>query len=122
MATDATGYIKHHLTNLTYGKLPAGYQRTDYDGNVVELEQATWTMANSSQEAADMGFWAFHVDSLGWSIGLMLVLMWMFRSAAKKASLAVPKECRVLSSSLSIYQRHRKRIIPRHQPIGGRLH
>ena len=26
-------YIVHHLTNLTYGKLPEGYER--YDGSVV---------------------------------------------------------------------------------------
>ena len=26
-------YIVHHLTNLTYGKLPAGFER--YDGSVV---------------------------------------------------------------------------------------
>jgi len=26
-------YIVHHLTNLTYGKLPGGYER--YDGRVV---------------------------------------------------------------------------------------
>ena len=30
-------YIIHHLTNLTYGKLPGGYERVDYDGpNLLE--------------------------------------------------------------------------------------
>lgn len=88
MAGDATGYIKHHLTNLTYGKLPAGYVREGENGG--ELQEATWTFAHSTQEAADMGFWAFHVDSLGWSIALMLLLMAIFGGAAKKASTAVP--------------------------------
>jgi F-type H+-transporting ATPase subunit a len=27
-----SGYILHHLTNLTYGKLPAGYERLDTQG------------------------------------------------------------------------------------------
>jgi len=49
MAGDATGYIKHHLTNLTYGKLPAGYVREGENGG--ELSEATWTFAQSTQEA-----------------------------------------------------------------------
>lgn len=90
MAGDATGYIKHHLTNLTYGKLPAGYQRQHEDGSIEELTQATWTFAHDGQEAADMGFWAFHVDSLGWSIGLAVLLMFVFGRAAKRASTDTP--------------------------------
>ena len=31
------GYIQHHLTNLTYGKLPAGYERLDESGHVHEV-------------------------------------------------------------------------------------
>jgi F-type H+-transporting ATPase subunit a len=57
----ATEYITHHIQNMTWGQLPAGYERAD--GHV--LEQATWTLAHSAQEARDMGFWAFHLDSLG---------------------------------------------------------
>lgn len=90
MAGDATGYIKHHLTNLTYGKLPAGYQRQHEDGSIEELTQSTWTFAHDGQEAADMGFWAFHVDSLGWSIGLAVLLMFIFGRAAKRASTDTP--------------------------------
>lgn len=90
MAGDATGYIKHHLTNLTYGKLPAGYQRQHEDGSIEELTQATWTFAHDGQEAADMGFWAFHVDSLGWSVGLAVLLMFIFGRAAKRASTDTP--------------------------------
>ena len=57
MASSTAEYIEHHLTNLTYGQFPDG----------------SWGFAHSAEEAASMGFWAFHVDSLGWSIGLGLL-------------------------------------------------
>ncbi len=50
-AHTSTEYIKHHLQNLTYGQLPAGYQRAD--GEV--LQQPAWTLAHSAQEAKDFG-------------------------------------------------------------------
>jgi len=81
-----TGYIQHHLQNMAYGELPIGYERAD--GSV--LEQATWTLAHSTQEAADMGFWAVHLDTLGWSIGLGLIFSWVFSRAAKNATTGVP--------------------------------
>ena len=90
MAGNSQEYISHHLTNLTYGKLPAGYVRHDADGTETELTEATWTMAHSGQEAADMGFTAVHVDSLGWSFGLGAMLMFLFWRAAKRATTAVP--------------------------------
>ena len=90
MAGNSQEYISHHLTNLTYGKLPAGYVRHEADGSEHELAHDTWTMAHSKQEAADMGFSAIHVDSMGWSIGLGLLIMWIFRSAAKRATTGIP--------------------------------
>ncbi|MGH1472062.1 MAG: F0F1 ATP synthase subunit A [Cellvibrionaceae bacterium] len=86
-----TGYIQHHLQNLTYGKLPAGYERHDADGTVHVLENATWTIAHSSQEAVDMGFMAIHLDTMAWSIALGLLFTFLFVRAAKKATLGVPK-------------------------------
>ncbi len=80
-------YIVHHLTNLTYGKLPGGFER--YDGSVVP-EGGAWTMAHGGSEASAMGFNAIHVDSMIWSIGLGIVFCWMFRSLAKKAETGVP--------------------------------
>lgn len=80
-------YIVHHLTNLTYGKLPGGYER--YDGSVV-ADGGAWVMAHGGGEAAAMGFTAIHVDSMMWSIGLGIVFCWLFRSIAKKASSGVP--------------------------------
>jgi len=90
MAGNSQEYISHHLTNLTYGKLPAGYVRHNEDGSETELTEATWTMAHTKQEAADMGFSAIHVDSMGWSFGLGALIMFLFWRAAKKASTSVP--------------------------------
>ncbi|MFV8818895.1 F0F1 ATP synthase subunit A [Haliea sp. E17] len=80
-------YIVHHLSNLTYGKLPAGYER--YDGSIVG-DGGVWTMAHGGVEASAMGFTAIHVDSMLWSIGLGIIFCRLFRSVAKKASSGVP--------------------------------
>jgi F-type H+-transporting ATPase subunit a len=84
-----SSYIQHHLTNMTYGKLPAGYVRESEHG-IETLQQDTWTLASSATEAKDMGFMAVHVDTLGWSIFLGLVFFLTFRSVAKKAHTGVP--------------------------------
>ena len=67
-------YIKHHLQNLTFGQHPDG----------------TWGIAHGAAEAKEMGFWAFHLDTLGWSFFLGLAFIWLFRKAAKTASTGVP--------------------------------
>ena len=74
MAGSSTEYIKHHLTNLTFGNHP----------------EHGWSFAHTAEEAQEMGFWAFHVDSLGWSIALGLIFCLVFRSIAKKADSGVP--------------------------------
>lgn len=92
MAADTpVEYIQHHLQNLTYGKLPAGYERVDpYTQDVTVLDEASWTMARSATEAADMGFMAFHVDTLGWSLTMGLVFLVLFRMVAKRATSGQP--------------------------------
>ena len=70
----SVGYITHHLTNLTFGQTADG----------------SWGFAHSAQEAADMGFFAFHVDSLIFSFGLGLFFLWVFRRAALRASADTP--------------------------------
>ena len=80
-------YIVHHLTNLTYGKLPEGFER--HDGDTVAAG-GEWTFAHGADEIAAMGFNAGHVDSLGWSIGLGLVFCMLFRWAAVRASADAP--------------------------------
>ena len=80
-------YIVHHLTNLTYGKLPAGFERED--GSIIG-DGGAWVMAHGGDEAAAMGFNAIHVDSMLWSIGLGVVFCWLFRRVAKKAETGTP--------------------------------
>lgn len=73
-AITSTDYIKHHLQNLTFGKT--------HDG--------TWGLAHSAEEAAEMGFWAIHLDSMAWSVGLGVLFLLLFRSVARKATTGVP--------------------------------
>lgn len=86
MANTPAEYIQHHLQNLTYGKLPAGYTRAD--GSVVD--QTTWTIAQSAAEARDMGFMAIHLDTMGWSLAMGLLFILVFRLAAARATEGVP--------------------------------
>ena len=67
-------YIKHHLTILTFGNHP------DHG----------WMLAGTAEEAKEMGFWAVHVDTVFWSIGLASLFAFYFYKAAKKASAGVP--------------------------------
>ena len=83
-------YISHHLLNLTYGKLPAGYERVGYDGHSQVLESAEWTLAHSATEAADMGFMAIHLDTIGWSLFLGVLFCWSFGRVAKSVTAGVP--------------------------------
>ena len=73
-AETASGYIQHHLQNLTFGRLA--------DGN--------WGFAHTAAEEKEMGFWAFHVDTLGWSVALGALFILIFRMAAKKATSGQP--------------------------------
>ena len=77
MASDSlttTGYIKHHLQNLTYGQHPDG----------------TWGVAHGATEAREMGFWAIHLDTMFWSVVLGALFLWLFTKAARKASADTP--------------------------------
>lgn len=67
-------YIQHHLTNLTFGRFPDGH----------------WGLAHSAADAKEMGFWALHLDSMFWSIGLAVLVSWFFYKAARSASSGVP--------------------------------
>lgn len=82
----ASEYIQHHLTNLTYGKLPAG--AADCDGHI--LEEAHWGFAHCASEAGAMGFNAIHVDSMLWSIGLGALFLIIFYSVARGVTAGVP--------------------------------
>jgi F-type H+-transporting ATPase subunit a len=82
----SNSYLQHHLQNLVLGKLPEGYERAD--GHA--LDQATWTLAHSPQEALDMGFWSINVDTMGWSIFLGIVFCFLFHRVAKKSHSGAP--------------------------------
>jgi F-type H+-transporting ATPase subunit a len=67
-------YIAHHIQNLTYGQ--------HLDGS--------WGIAHSPKEAQEMGFWAINLDSMGWSIFLGVLFLWVFRKVAKSVSVENP--------------------------------
>ncbi|MFN3594857.1 MAG: F0F1 ATP synthase subunit A, partial [Thiobacillaceae bacterium] len=63
-------YIQHHLQNLAFGQRPDG----------------TWGLAHSAEEAQAMGFWSLHLDTLGVSIVLGVLFLYLFRKAAVNAT------------------------------------
>ena len=65
-------YIQHHLTNWVCGK----------------TESYGWTC--DPHHANEMGFWAFHIDSLGWSVFLGVVFILLFRWGIPKLSTEAP--------------------------------
>ncbi len=73
-ALTPTGYIQHHLQNLVVGFHP----------------ENGFSLAKSSEEAAAMGFWAIHLDSMFWSVGLGALFLFIFKKAADRATSGVP--------------------------------
>ncbi len=67
-------YIRHHLQNLTFGQHADG----------------SWGLAHSAEQAQAMGFWAFNVDTMFWSLILGIAFYILFRTVAKKANSGVP--------------------------------
>jgi len=74
-AISSADYIKHHLTNWTYGKFP---------------ETGEWGVAHTAAEAKSMGFMAIHVDTMMWSLITGFIFLYFFAHAAKAASAGVP--------------------------------
>mgnify|MGYP000019777003 FL=1 len=72
MAKELTtqSYIDHHLTNLTCGQLKDGGWSCD------------------PHDVENMTFWAFHVDSLFWSIFLGGLFLFLFKTAIPKNATA----------------------------------
>ncbi|HRH80837.1 MAG TPA: F0F1 ATP synthase subunit A [Thiobacillaceae bacterium] len=73
-AHTSTEYIKHHLQNLTFGQLPDG----------------SWGVAHSPEQAKAMGFWAINLDTMGFSILLGALFLFLFYRAAKSATSSAP--------------------------------
>ncbi len=77
MSSDAltsSEYIKHHLEHLTWGHLPDG----------------GWGIARSAEQAKEMGFWSFNVDTVLMSFLLGVIFLFIFRKAAAAATAGVP--------------------------------
>jgi F-type H+-transporting ATPase subunit a len=70
----AAEYIRHHLTNLTFGRMHEG----------------VWGFAHDASEAAQMGFWSIHVDTMIFSILLGGLFLYFFHKVAKRATAGVP--------------------------------
>ncbi|MDQ7074596.1 MAG: F0F1 ATP synthase subunit A [Gammaproteobacteria bacterium] len=67
-------YIRHHLTNLTYGQFPDGH----------------WAVAQNLEEVSQMGFMAIHLDTMFFSLLTGGIFLWLFRKAALSASQEAP--------------------------------
>jgi F-type H+-transporting ATPase subunit a len=70
----SSGYIQHHLKNLTVCHTEQGWQ---------------WSSASNNYVCTG-NFNAIHVDSMGWSIFLGVFFLWFFRRVAKNATSGVP--------------------------------
>jgi F-type H+-transporting ATPase subunit a len=90
-ALTAGQYIKHHLTNWTYGNMPEEFVGQHLCGEEMQaVSQAGWQTAHCAAEAKVMGFNAIHVDTMFWSIFLGVLFLWIFRRAAKNATADTP--------------------------------
>ena len=74
MANTPAEYIQHHLQNLVFGNIPG----------------KGWVLARTHEEVKEMGFWALHLDTLGWSVAMGLVFLVLFRCVAKRANTGIP--------------------------------
>ena len=70
----AQEYIKHHLTNLTFGSHP----------------EHGLGFAHTTEEAAQMGFWAVHVDTMFFSLLLGGLFLWFFKKVADNVTSGEP--------------------------------
>ncbi len=70
----SSGYIKHHLQNLTFGK----------------HSENGWSIAHSPEEVSNMGFMAIHLDSMFWSIILGALFLLVFRMVAIRMTADTP--------------------------------
>ncbi len=71
-----TDYISHHLTNWTYGC----------------IDNVGCKVAETAKEAGEMGFWAIHLDSMLWSVGLGIIFCLLFKAVASKATSGKPSK------------------------------
>ncbi len=68
----SSGYIQHHLQNLTCGFGDDGF------------------VCGGADVAAELGFWGFHLDTLLWAVLLGGLFFFVFRRVAAAANSGVP--------------------------------
>jgi len=78
MATYATtqDYINHHLTNA----------RMCTDDQGIAFNYA----------CDNAGFWVWHIDTIGWSVGIGILFLYLFWRVGKKATTGVPSKTQAL--------------------------
>lgn len=64
------GYIQHHLTNAQMCMTDSGLA--------------------FNKACSEAGFWSVNIDTLGWSVLMGVIFLWLFKSAANKATTGVP--------------------------------
>ncbi|KOR31551.1 ATP synthase F0F1 subunit A [Achromatium sp. WMS2] len=82
----AAKYIKHHLTNLTFGYAPG-----DHGG---------WRFAHDAADASHMGFWSIHVDTTFFALLTGCIFVYFFYRVASKATSGVPGYAQTLVEML----------------------
>lgn len=73
-AHSSTEYIKHHLVNLTFGRMPDG----------------SWAIAQDAEQARQMGFMAVNLDTLGISVLLGALFLLLIHGVSRRATAAAP--------------------------------
>ena len=73
-AESSSEYIHHHLQNLTFG----------------HLQNGSWGVAHSAEEAKEMGFWALNLDTFIMSFLLGAIFLFVFRQVAKNIVAGTP--------------------------------
>ncbi len=80
----SSGYIKHHLQNLTFGYRP---HNIVYEGHTLEKG---FGIAHGSEDVAAMGFWAINLDTMFFSLLLGGLFLWFFKKVAENVSVDNP--------------------------------
>jgi len=83
----AAEYIKHHLTNLTFGRM--------HDG--------AWGFAHDAADAAQMGFWSIHVDTMFFSLLLGGLFLYFFHRIARTATAGVPNTAQNMVEMIVVF-------------------
>lgn len=71
---NTSDYIRHHLENLTFGKISDG----------------SWGFAHTLEQVKEMGFWAFNVDTFICSLLAGVIFCLVFYAASRKATSGNP--------------------------------